>query len=206
MATEDNQQSRDSDDAAVSTDLDHQLTHALGVDNTLSDEGWRLLFDRIRPRLVLELKRAYHVSSSDADEAFDEAISQLLAGNWRSVRSPTAYLKTVATRRVIDDIRKRAQHGKFYDEQLLQRGRLGFSEDTYPFEEWPDDARVSVFEAINKLKNPQRVILTLKYHLGWTVREIADALQMSSSTVFLRMSEGIRAIQRALGNSGFTQE
>jgi RNA polymerase sigma factor (sigma-70 family) len=163
-------------------EVDEKIHLFVQQDGTLSNEGWAFVSSSVKG-IVTAVLRKQNVNSSKIDELFQDSLSSLISTDWRQIDSPVYFILKVINNKRIDFIRK---------EKVRKEVSLDLIGET-PFELWEDSDRFAVFHAIGELPNPEKVVMALKFQLGWNVREIADALGISKSSV---SNISIRAIEK----------
>ncbi len=112
----------------------------------------------------------------------------------KAVRSVGALLHTIATRRALDRSRgdkRRRQH----------EARFAREADTFSDAHW-DDIQGYIDEAVAQLPDETREVVVLRFYEGETLRELAQRLSLSLSTVHYREKKGIEEIRLCLKRRG----
>lgn len=163
-------------------EIDQKIHSFVQQDGFLSNEGWEFVSNSVKG-IVTAVLRKQNVNSIKIDELFQDSLSSLISTDWRHIESPVYFILKVINNKRIDFIRK---------EKVRKEISLDLIGET-PFELWDDSDQIAIFHSIGELPNPEKVVLALKFQLGWNVREIADALGISKSSV---SNISIRAIEK----------
>lgn len=137
-------------------------------------------------RMLYRVSRSILHSDADCCDAVQEALSRA----WQHRDSvQEAYFRTWLTRILINECysigRRRARETPVYE--------LPEQEAT------PDrDTDIDLREAIRSLKEPARLVLTLHYLEGFSLREIAQMQRVPLGTVKYRIVHARRALKKAL--------
>jgi RNA polymerase sigma-70 factor (ECF subfamily) len=117
-----------------------------------------------------------------ADDALSEAFAQALARG-DEVREPSRWIWRAAFRIAAGELKRRG------------RGvELAGAEESYPFPE----PLLHVFDALAKLSPNQRLAVVLHDYADRPVAEIASALGVTSTTVYVHLSQGRRRLRSLL--------
>jgi RNA polymerase sigma-70 factor (ECF subfamily) len=157
--------------------------------------NWKQCFDQISPKLVL-YARQLTPSAADADDVVQMAFVRW----WR--RFPDGDTENVpllyaAVRTIALDLRRsdtRRTKRELVSEITLK------SEDAPIFDPSPETKETAaiVTEALSKLPEEQREVVTLKLWGGLTFQEIATAMGISINTVSGRYRYALNALQKQL--------
>jgi len=163
----------------------------------------QLAGSELAPLLVPKLSRVARVRSHD--EALD-LWQETMLGFLQAIErdgppdDPIALINTIARRRAIDRLRRQSASrespslGPFLDE-LPDPGS-----DEPPVEQWSPASRARLRRVLKQMDRETRLVLSLRFLLGWTLKEIADALDMPLSTVDARAFRGLRELKNRLNS------
>ncbi len=147
---------------------------------------------------VLAMLRRLCGNSHDADDLFQDVAVRV----WRNLgsrpilRSPRAWLFTIAYRVYIDHRADRPRHLALVDDDhALARG--GCDHDPVAIAERAELAQV-VNSAVTELSPPLRSVIALHYTGGLSLREVACVTGVSVGTVKSRLSAGLEQLRRRL--------
>jgi RNA polymerase sigma-70 factor, ECF subfamily len=182
--------------------------------STVADEG---LMERITERQQSALSELYsrHAQTlrgmigkvireeSEADDVLQESFLQI----WREAASycpdigrPLGWAVTIARRRAIDRLRRRASYRRakqrFEDETRPQAG-LSFG-NAVAAEIAGSDLRRFLDRQMQRLPDGQREAVELAYFGGLTQREIAEATRTPLGTVKTRLQLGLQKLTQAI--------
>lgn len=131
----------------------------------------------------------YLGNESDAMEAVDEGVYQALRA-LRKLRQPEVF-ETWLTRIVLNQCHK----------ELRRRKRFSHSgEDGLPETAGPDDYdALPLKEAIRRLPENLRTVVILRYFVGYTQAETAEALGIPQGTVATRQRRALELLRLELG-------
>ena len=101
-------------------------------------------------------------------QTFEAAARQVARGRSDEVTAP--WLFTVARRRLIDHWRRQSARERLRERVVAESATLCQS---------PSSENPEVSAALDSLGHRQRVVLTLRYIDGWSVSEIAEALEIT---------------------------
>ena len=162
----------------------------------LDDPEDHVLFTEIFERYADELYRialAKLKDSHDAEDAVQETFIALTK-NFHKIRGLyyseypklKGYLVTILENKIIDTFRYRKRHpADDYDalqvESLRENG-----ENQY------------LYDALKQLSNKSRIVLILRYDLGFTPKEIAQQLNVSVWTVYKWIEQAKAALEKVL--------
>ena len=157
--------------------------------------NWKQCFDQLSPKLVLYARQ---LTSSAADA--DDVVQMAFVRWWR--RFPDGDAENVpllyaAVRTIALDLRRsdtRRTKRELVSEITLK------SEDAPIFDPSPETKETAaiVTEALSKLPEEQREVVTLKLWGGLTFQEIATAMGISINTVSGRYRYALNALQKHL--------
>ena len=133
----------------------------------------------------------------DADDVFQEVAARV----WRTMpsrprlRSPRAWLLTVAYRQFLDHKARWPVHASLADDE--PPGRDWSALDPSTLAERSDEGRI-LDEAVNELPEVLRSVIVLHYAGGLSLRETAAAIGISVGTVKSRLNSGLEQLRRRL--------
>ena len=150
------------------------------------------LLDRHGAGVVSMLRRLCR-NGHDADDVFQDTAMRA----WRSLpergrlRSPRAWLMTIAYRGALDHRARRPANAELQDS---------------PDERFPDPSRLAqqsedrgrVNAAVAELPDPIRAVVVLHYSGGLTLRETAKAMGISVGTAKSRLNRGLERLRKML--------
>jgi RNA polymerase sigma factor (sigma-70 family) len=143
-------------------------------------EGFTTFFEDVEPRLRHALVAAY--GSDAGSDAAAEALSWAYE-HWdrmQGIRSPVAYLFRVGQTRT-------------------RHSRRSLPVAAPPIESHEPEVEPGLERLIHALPNQQRVAVLLVHGLEWTHGEVAELLEISSSTVSTHVARALDALRRGLG-------
>jgi RNA polymerase sigma-70 factor (ECF subfamily) len=146
---------------------------------------------------VLGMLRRLCGNAHDADDVFQEVAARV----WRNLharprlRSPRAWLLTVAYRQFLDHRARRPVHASLSvrDEPM----RDWSAGDPATLAEQSDEGRI-LGEAVNELPEVLRSVIVLHYTGGLSLRETAEVIGISVGTVKSRLNSGLEQLRRRL--------
>ncbi len=130
-----------------------------------------------------------------AEEVIQETMLQIwqLGDKLRTINNIEAFIKTIARRRAIDQLR--IQHQSF----VAQKGLLSMLNPTeldinevFTFEA----AHLALEKGIEKLPDQQRLVYRLCYQQGLKYQEVANRLHISHGTVQTHMKLALKFLRR----------
>ena len=130
-------------------------------------------------------------------EAFEQAILQW--PNKGEPKSPSAWLHTVAKRKIIDKLRQsKSRSSAKVLHEIEQRYVNSDGDDLESDDVIPDERLRLIFTCCHPALNPEaQVALTLKTLCGLNTKEIARAFLTSESTMLQRLTRAKRKIKQA---------
>jgi RNA polymerase sigma-70 factor, ECF subfamily len=131
-----------------------------------------------------------------AEDAMQDVFVQLLAGSERfDERAISSLLFQIATHVSLNRLRSRRRRPESPDEELLQRiAELGLAEER-------GEAGSLLARLFGRQPPSSRVIATLHYVDGFTLEEVAEAVQMSVSGVRKRLRQ-LRDVLAVISEDG----
>jgi len=132
-------------------------------------------------------------NAHDADDVFQETAIRV----WRflpgrgGLRSPRAWLMTVAYRSFLDQQGRRCTHADLEDAP-----DASLPDPSEQAERSEQHGKVN--DAVAELPEPIRAVLALHYTAGLTLRQTAKALGISLGTVKSRLNNGLARLRRLL--------
>jgi RNA polymerase sigma factor (sigma-70 family) len=122
---------------------------------------------------------------SNAEDYVQQAFSETLRRE-RHIENPAAYLK----RAVVNTCRSAMRRRRWTSELIESR------EPSTPF----DDLALTTWQALGRLQSRKRTALVLKYWLGMSTAEIAEAMQCAPGTVSSLIHRGIKELRKDFEN------
>jgi RNA polymerase sigma-70 factor (ECF subfamily) len=160
-------------------------------EDVVAPTGSRDGFDETLYREVAPgLWRAIYVYAGARGDIADDAVAEAFTRAMEtttSIREPKAWLYRVAFRAAAAELRERRQHADAPDEPLHRDADL---EEIRP-----------ALDALNRLPPNQRAAMIMHYRLDLSVRQIADALEISPATVKVHLHRGRNRLRELLGRA-----
>ncbi|OMF34724.1 RNA polymerase sigma factor SigY [Paenibacillus sp. FSL H8-0548] len=103
----------------------------------------------------------------------------------------STWLITIASRLVVDNIRRSELEKHWLQEQQLLRA-IRF-DTLHQGEEWPE-----ALEALGQLSSDVRIPILLKYYYGYAQEEISSMLDIPVGTVKSRLHNGLKQLRKEL--------
>ena len=175
--------------------LNERLQQMLSRGQPAHKEACSLIDRELGPIVKRFLRsRFYGASAEDIADAWQEMLVAFLEkAAVRGIDNPVSWVFGTTRNRLVDRLR-RIPRETVVDASALE-------DISSPLDEWPDTLRNEAIEILSKMENPERVILSLRFLLGWRLRDIADALGMPISTVSSKVFRGLQRLRETL-NSG----
>lgn len=153
------------------------------------------LYREVHPRVVRFLYRMTR-NAELADELFNEVMFVVWrkAGDFRGGSKPSTWILGIAHRKALKALsrRRRSRQRTVLGETELETMRDPRERpDRRELRDWLD-------RALETLPAPQRVVLELAYHLGYSCREIAEIVDCPVNTVKTRMFHARRKLRELL--------
>lgn len=129
----------------------------------------------------------------DADDAFQEVAVRV----WRSLdarprlRSPRAWLMTIAYRAFLDQRARRRAHVPLLGDEPAGGDGPGARAEA-------DEDRRTVNDAVAALPDALREVVALHYTGGLSLRQVAEATGLPEGTVKSRLNAGLERLRRRL--------
>ena len=181
-------------------------------DTDSDQERFRRLVDDHGAALMAFLRRLCDGSIHDAEDVFQDVAARV----WRHLqsrsasitpRNPRGWLFAVAYRAFLDhqSHRARAPAGlSLFDSDGRENGDLAQRSNSCPSDGDPvaaaerEERKHMVNAALAELSTPIRSVLAMHYSGGLSLREIAEALNLSIGTVKSRLSAGLEQLRRRM--------
>ena len=158
--------------------------------------GLRMIYDAYLP-YIYQIILGVVGRREDAEDIASEFFIKLWqnAGSYKKGNGHRGYLATIARNMSIDFLRK---HKREQLESFMQE------EEDVPVKEYDSGTNVeeqviediSLRDALNTLKEPERIIVDMKILSEMTFQEISDILQVPMGTVTWRYREAIKKLRR----------
>lgn len=150
------------------------------------------LYQRLRPRLRRVL-RGYRVPPQDAEDLVQTAFLLAIA-RWDQLRDPEAWLVGTLKKRCILYWRRRLVN----EERQVQLSEWDLARDEEPRDDLRD-RRCDLGKAWHQLTRAQRNLLSLRFLLGMSPQEVAQAMGLAHSSV---RRTAYRALEQLRGELG----
>lgn len=164
---------------------------------SLSDNHIKLT--RAYETYYVSLLRYCYLRISNKEKAQD-LVQETYVRTWQylveghSIANDKSFLFTTAHHLVIDEYRKKKTVSLELIVATLDVSQITIDEDPYLQEDI-----VRVMRHIDDLPAPYRTVLHMRYVDGYSVKEIALHLHITSTTVSVRIHRGIKILQRQMG-------
>lgn len=147
---------------------------------------------------VLPILRRYAFSltanPADADDLLQSLIERLLKTSIPAEATPLAWMIKVCRNMWIDEIRKRQVQQQYAHTQMIEGDALKNLENVVN-----DELQATLLnQAISKLPEPQRDVLTIIVSSGMSYADAADILNVPIGTVMSRVSRARQALRDML--------
>lgn len=120
---------------------------------------------------LYRLAFSYVKNEQDAMDVVQDSVYKAMkyAGQVKQKEYIKTWLWRIVMNTAVDAARRRSRFVS--DDQVLEQGREDHYEDT------------DVLSALDELEERERKVVVLKYFEEWTIKEIADCLQVNQNTV-----------------------
>jgi RNA polymerase sigma-70 factor (ECF subfamily) len=137
-------------------------------------------------------------------ETFIRLNRQVSAHGWDSIKHPATWLFRVAHNLTLDELRRRARRGAAQApaESPAAASEQAAQEVDAVGEAIRREARQVVLRELTRLDDSYRQVLLLKIVQGMTLREVAEVVGVSLSTVNYRLNEGLGLLAQRLRRAG----
>lgn len=163
---------------------------------SLQPDAWRQLFEE-------QYQRVYHYAylrtgnASDADDiassVFAEAVRGIKSFQFRGA-PVAAWLFRIAHNETVDALKRRARTAAADVAEPAIEERLAAPDGQAARDDWRDAA-----EALGRLKQEHRDVLTLRLVEGRSVREVAEILGKSEGAVKVMQGRALQALRTKMG-------
>lgn len=157
---------------------------------------------RVHGAMMMQIAMGILKQTQDAEDALQNSIISMgrhmdVVGEVSDYRT-VSYVRTVVKHAAIDIYRKRNRGHLSYEELLVEQ------QDTCNVEELvcEEEGVMRIVEAISRLDEGYREVLSLFYLNELSPREIADVLQRPYNTVRSQISRGRKLLQKGLQKGG----
>lgn len=150
-------------------------------------------------RLIWSLARRYLNGDADAEDAVQDIFIELWSNAGRfdpEVASETAFVSTIARRRLIDRVRQRGRRPGMDSLDDDDDGDARLPAEAPRLEEETDVTLVD--RVLDRLPAEQRQVLALSLYEGYSHAEIAEQLAMPLGTVKTKVRRGLIYIREQL--------
>jgi RNA polymerase sigma-70 factor, ECF subfamily len=144
-------------------------------------------------------------SEDVVQETFIRLHRQVSTQGWDSIRHPTTWLFHVAHNLTMDVLRQRARRE---EAGLVPEDSAGITEEQTAQEmdalgeAIRREARHAVLRELGQLDDQYRQVVLLKVIQGMSLREVAEVIGVSLSTVNSRLNQGLSILARRLRKAG----
>jgi RNA polymerase sigma-70 factor (ECF subfamily) len=138
-------------------------------------------------------------------ETFVRLHRQVSAHGWSSIKHPTTWLFRVAHNLTLDELRRKVRRqgtAQVAAESSEAAPEQAAQEIDAVGEAIRQEARQVVLREMARLDDSYRQVLLLKIVQGMTLREVAEVVGVSLSTVNYRLNEGLGLLARKLRRTG----
>lgn len=154
----------------------------------MADEDFAAFFRREFPRLVVYL--GVRGFARQAEDAAVEAMRDAFA-KWRDIDRPVAWVRTAARRSAMADVES-ANRRTAREEHYVRSVLAVEITDPHAVSEF-DEEQCEVLRQLEAMPLKRREVVALVYD-GYTVNEVAVALEMEESTVRSHLRHARRAL------------
>ena len=164
--------------------------------------------DEVANELARHAEAARHVAMaligpSDAEDAVQEALVRGWQA-WATLRDPAAVRPWLL--RITVNICRDWRRGRYGTHRRLNGPLEDIDLRPLAYIVTPPGASIhtalDLRNAVNKLDEPQRVVVVLRYYGGLDASEIGEILMIPSSTVRTRLSRALALLRASLADSG----
>ena len=158
--------------------------------------------EKLYASLSRELWAIFYAKCSDhavADDVLSEAFTRLLAYTGTRVRNPRAWLIHVG-RNLLIDHKRRAKRLQL----AVTSARPNLCETGPGDELMADEVRDIVRQSLSELSEEYRLVLVLRYGLGYCTKRICDITQNSVAAADMQISRARRRLAETLADRGIT--
>lgn len=152
--------------------------------------------------MLRTVRKVLGVRHPDVEDVTQEAIMGLLSSlsNFRGDCSVSHFARQVALRRALHARRHFKSRDKLGDQELEAEGPADVGGSSPLAAAISSERRRVVHSLLDELSEPTAEALALHFMLGYSVSEIASALEVSPNTIWSRLKLGKKAMQKALLN------
>ncbi|MGH2957625.1 MAG: RNA polymerase sigma factor [Solirubrobacterales bacterium] len=171
-----------------------------------ADEKFATLYERYFDRVYAYL-RVLLRDSHEAEDATQQVFTQVLEAlpRYEKREAPfRAWLFTIARNHGLRRLRQRRRVEPLEEEETIERRRPGEPEQELPALNWISDGDLMLF--LERLPEPQRQVLMLRFMLDLSTDEIARVLERTPSDVRALQSRALRFLRQRLTALGRRSE
>ncbi len=180
----------------ISTDEKHLFSLIADGDTNAFTEIFHKYNSRIYPFVLKMINSDYQ-----AEEIVQEVFLNLWnkRENLRDIRSPQAYIFTMATNRTLNQMKRISNESRLIQEVTVAMRSVHIT----TIEEWMDGKETEhlLHDAINLLPPQRQRVYKLSREEGKSYKEIAEELNISPSTVKNHLVEAAHSIKQYLQNT-----
>ena len=176
--------------------MDEEITILLAKEGNQS--AFRRLYEDHRER-IYRLARRYTASQQEAEdmlqETFIRAFESIHRFNYRHSSSFSAWLNKICCNCCLSHLRK---NGKVKNADV-ELNEIAESEANNPMRATQNAQMIAELTKVLKILSPkQRILFDMRYGQHWRIREIAEAMQCSESTVKTQLSRALQKLKKQL--------
>ena len=149
-----------------------------------------------------ELWALYYAKCNDhviADDVLSEAFTRLLQDGGAQIRNPRAWLIRVGNNLLIDYARRQKRRRTQTGVAVRSVCHVAPEDDLMRYE-----GHTLVRDALRDLREDDRLVLILRYGLGYSTKRISALMETSVPSADLRLTRARRRLARALGRRGIS--
>jgi RNA polymerase sigma-70 factor (ECF subfamily) len=191
-----------SKEAPLASDLDELVRRSRAGDLDAFDA----LVERFRGvtfGLAYRILRDYETATDATQEIFIKAWRNL--HRFRGAAKFTTWLHSIAVNHCLDVARRQARQNEYFQTALPEDK----PDATEGLERWDNvpalahdwDLHLALREALRKLPEKLRVVVTLYYYADCTLKEIGEMLNLPQGTVYSRLRAALSSLEREMGGA-----
>jgi len=153
------------------------------------------LYTEIQSKLYFYILAMIH-NRSDADDVFQETVVTLWNsfGKYEEGKSFGAWAVGIARNKVFDYLRANKKNKKLFDDSVYEE----LSELAQNKSEDVSDRHQILGSCVNKLKESDHKLLTLRYHKSVSIKDISKMTGRSSDSLYKSMARVITQLRKCM--------